>query len=75
MGLTEAVLAICEANIDHMAKYRWDIEEIDYESSSYYDWLVDESNKMADFIFEGIDSSIERYIDSGDMNPPPDKDK
>lgn len=74
MSLTEAILSICEANVDHLAKNRWDVNEIDYESHAYCDWLVDESNKMADFIFEGIDDSIERYIYSGNMNPPPDKD-
>lgn len=75
MGLTEAVLAICEANVEHLAKDRWDVEDIDFESHEYYSWLVDESNKMADVIFEGIDNSIERYMDSGNMNPPPNKEK
>ena len=74
MSLTEAILSICEANVDHMAKNRWDIDEIDYESKEYYSWLVDEADKMADVIFEAIDSSIEAYIDSGNMLPPPNKE-
>jgi len=69
MGLTSAVLAICEANLDDLAK-RDHRDYVDFESDEYYSWLVDESNKMADYIFEGI----EEYFTSGDIQPPPDSD-
>jgi hypothetical protein len=69
MGLTEAVLAICEANVHHWAQNSFDIDE---ENQDYYDWLVEESNRMADIIFESIDKSIERYFDNGNpLDEPP----
>ncbi len=61
MGLTEAVLAICEANIDGITRRDYG-DDVDYDSQEYYEWLVDESDKMADYIFEGIDRGIEEYF-------------
>jgi hypothetical protein len=62
MGLTEAVLSICEANVDHWARNRFDIDE---ESNDYYDWLTDNAETMADGIFEAIDKAIDEYFDFG----------
>ncbi len=71
MGLTEAVLAICEANLDNWAQSRFNIDE---ESNEYYSWLVDNSNIMADGIFESIDTLIDEYFDFGNpVDPPPEK--
>lgn len=74
MGLTESVLTLCESYIEQIAKNRWDVENIDFESKEYYSWLVDEADKMADVVFDGINSSIEAYFDSGNILPPPEKE-
>ena len=74
MGLTESVLTLCEAYLEQIAKNKWDMKDIDFESKEYYSWLVDEADKMADIVFDGIDSSIEAYFRSGNINPPPEKE-
>jgi hypothetical protein len=69
MGLTEAVLAVCEASIEELTKKSYG-DKVDFDSQEYYEWLVDESNKMADYIFDGIDNAINYYVALERTNPP-----
>lgn len=73
MGLTEAVLAICEDIIHHKVRSKYD--NVDFEGHEYYSWLVDESNQMADYVFENIDKALDYYINENGLScRPPEKD-